>query len=98
MRAAADAAYPATLAGVFARSSSAYSVGFPSPVGQQMAMVAALPKKLNPADRGATLQPPLVYWLIQFGRLFVSRIGNKVFKSSVSSVLQPENVEAFGKG
>ena len=31
----------------------------------------ALPNKLNPADRRATLQPSFRYWIIEFSRLFV---------------------------
>ena len=34
-------------------------------------MVVALPHKLNPAERRATLQPPLAYWVIELGRPFV---------------------------
>lgn len=47
------------------------SLAFRPPVHGRVTTVVAGPNKLNPADRRAILQPPLAYWVIEFGRLFV---------------------------
>ena len=50
-------------------------------------MGVPLPNKLNPAGQGATLQPPLGYWIVKFGRLFVSRpVTARIHSTSGASV------------